>query len=94
MLKVLSKDKRNQCWTSELIEKGVQKDKRKTELIEKGVQKDKRNQRWTTELIEKGVQKDKRNQRWTTELVMGNFASRTPLVLISTFAAIGMLDLG
>ncbi len=76
MLKVLSKDKRNQCWTSELIEKGVQKDKRKTELIEKG------------------VQKDKRNQRWTTELVMGNFASRTPLVLISTFAAIGMLDLG
>jgi hypothetical protein len=43
---------------------------------------------------EKGVQKDKRNQRWTTEHVRGYFASRTPLGLISTFAPIGMLDLG
>jgi hypothetical protein len=43
---------------------------------------------------EKGVQKDKRNQRWTTELVRGYFGSRTPLGLISTFAKIGMLDLG
>jgi hypothetical protein len=42
---------------------------------------------------EKGVQKDKRNQR-RAELVRGYFASHKALELISTFAPIGMLDLG
>jgi hypothetical protein len=78
--------------------KGVQREKRiqrwTTELVEEGVQKEKRIQRWTTELVEKGVQKEKRNQRWTTELVRAYLASHTPLGPISTFAPIGMLDLG
>jgi hypothetical protein len=39
------------------------------------------------------VQKDKRNQ-FLAELVRGYFASPKPLGLISTFAPIGMLDLG
>jgi hypothetical protein len=42
---------------------------------------------------EKGMQKDKRNQR-RAELVRGYLASGRPLGVISTFAPIGMLNLG
>jgi hypothetical protein len=44
-------------------------------------------------MYKKSVQKDKRNQHWT-ELVRGYLASGKPLGLISSFAPIGMLDLG
>jgi len=40
-----------------------------------------------------GFQKDKGNQHWA-ELVRGYLGSHKPLGLISTFAPIGMLDLG
>jgi len=44
-----------------------------------------------------GVQKDKQNIGQSSlggELLRGNFVSHKPLGLISTFAPIGMLDLG
>jgi hypothetical protein len=44
-------------------------------------------------MYKKSVQKDKRNQHWT-ELVRGYLALGKPLGLISSFAPIGMLDLG